>query len=127
MDYSNTFQDLQCWNKAHDFVLQTYKITAFFPKAKIDSLTSQFRRAATTIPANIAAGYKKTGIKDKLRFFNMAQGRLEECRYYIMLSKDLNSTEIDAFDLLNHILIDVSRLLNAYCNKINQFLHLDPP
>jgi four helix bundle protein len=122
MEYSKTFKDLQCWNKAHDFVLQTYKATAYFPKSEIYGLTSQFRRAAISIPANIAEGYRKTGVKDKLRFFNIAQGSLEECRYYIILSKDLNYIEAESFEFLSDLLVNSSRLLNAYCNKINQSL-----
>lgn len=113
---TNTFQDLIVWQKAHLFVLLTYKVTSLFPKEETYGLTSQFRRAATFIAANIAEGYKKKGVKDKLRFFNIAQGSLKECRYYIILSKDLNYTNNS--DKLNKIIVEVSKLLNAYCRTI---------
>lgn len=120
MAFSSSFKDLHRWNKAHEFVLRVYKTTEQFPKSEMYVLISQFGRAAISIPANIAEGYKKTGVKDKLRFFNIAQGSVEECRYYIILSKDLNYIELNDFNGLNELLEDSSRLLNAYCNKINQ-------
>ncbi len=113
---TNTFLDLIVLQKAHLFVLSTYKVTKTFPKKETYGLTSQFRRAATSISSNIAEGYKKKGIKDKLRFFNIAQGSLEECRYYIILSKDLNY--INNFEELNKLITEVSKLLNSYCKTI---------
>ncbi|MBD2168896.1 four helix bundle protein [Tolypothrix sp. FACHB-123] len=78
---ARTFQDLIVWKKAHQFVLAVYKLTSQFPKSEIYGLSSQFRRAAISIPANIAEGFKKKGTADKVRFMNIAQGSLEECRY----------------------------------------------
>ncbi len=113
---TNTFQDLIVWQKAHLFVLSIYKVTKTFPKEETYELTSQFIRAATSIAANIAEGYKKKGIKDKLRFFYIAQGSLKECRYYIILCNDLNY--INNSDELNKTIIEVSKLLNGYCKTI---------
>ncbi len=110
------FEDLIVWQKAHQFVLAVYSTTKSFPKEERYNLTSQFRRAATSIAANITEGYKKKGTKDKLRFFNIAQGSLEECRYYIILSKDLNYIN-DNQELKNKI-EEVNKLLNAYCRSI---------
>jgi four helix bundle protein len=72
-----TFTDLIVWQKAHEFVLDIYKYTESFPKAEIYGLTSQFRRAAISIAANIAEGFGKRGKADKARFYNIAQGSLE--------------------------------------------------
>lgn len=88
MTYS--FKDIKAWQYAHQFVLQVYRITKLFPEFEKFGLCSQFQRAAVSIPANIAEGYKKIGKADKLRFFNIAQGSLEECRYYVLLAKDLD-------------------------------------
>ena len=66
---TNNFEDLDVWKNAHQFVLTVYKLTNQFPKEELFGLTSQFRRAAISIPANIAEGYKKRGIKDKLRLY----------------------------------------------------------
>jgi four helix bundle protein len=76
MEKRNSFKDLIVWQKAHLFVLTVYKASDEFPKTEMYGLTSQFRRASVSIAANIAEGYKKKGIKDKLRFYNIAQGSL---------------------------------------------------
>lgn len=78
-------------------------------------LTSQFRRAAVSIAANIAEGFKKKGKQDKLRFYDIAHGSLEECRYYIILATDLSY--FDGTKLSNEI-EEVSKLLNAYSKAI---------
>jgi four helix bundle protein len=111
------FQDLIVWKKAHEFVLMVYKYTTDFPKMEIYGLTSQFRRAAVSIPANIAEGFKKKGRADKARFLNIAQGSLEECRYCLILSKDLGYGEPRK---LNVQLTEVSKLLTAYTASINK-------
>lgn len=87
MAASKTFEDLIVWQKAHAFVLRVYQLTARFPKEELFGLTSQLRRAAVSIPANVAEGFKKLGKADKLRFYNISQGSLEECRYYLMLAR----------------------------------------
>ena len=83
------FQELIVWQKAHQFVLGVYNYTKSFPKEEVYGLTSQFKRAAISIAANIAEGYKKKGKADKARFMNIAQGSLEECQYYSTLAGDL--------------------------------------
>jgi len=84
------FEDLVVWQKAHQFVLGIYQFTESFPSKELYGLTSQLCRAAVSIPANIAEGFKKRGKADKVRFLNIAQGSLEECRYCLILSADLH-------------------------------------
>ena len=115
---SKIFTDLMVWQKAHTFVLAVYKNTENYPKSELFGLVSQFRRAAISIAANIAEGYRKTGRADKLRFMNIAQGSLEECRYYIILSNDLNYMNEQIKIELTGLIEEVSRLLNAYCKGI---------
>jgi four helix bundle protein len=112
---AKTFKDLIVWQKAHRFVLATYTLTASFPKSEIYCLTSQMRRAAISIPANIAEGFKKHGASDKLRFLNFSQGSLEECRYYLILIQDLNYAVTSDTEAL---LEEVSRMLSAYASAI---------
>jgi four helix bundle protein len=90
-------------------------LTNIFPKEEMYSLTSQLRRAAISIPANIAEGFKKRGKADKGRFLNIAQGSLEECRYYLILADDLG---YGGTAELNRQLEEVSKLLEAYCSSI---------
>jgi len=112
---AKSFQDLIVWQKAHTFVLATYKQSDSFPKHEIYGLTSQLRRAAVSIPANIAEGFKKKSRLEKARFLNIAQGSLEECRYYLILAKDLGYGDTDQ---LMAQLEEVSRLLAGYLSSI---------
>lgn len=120
METAKTFEDLIVWQKAHQLVIGIYAYTKQFPREEIYGLTSQFRRASVSVAANIAEGFKKRGKKDKARFMNISQGSLEECRYYIVLSRDLCFGENDK---LRNLLEEVSRLLAAYhqaiCKSIN--------
>lgn len=110
-----TFEDLIVWQKAHQFVLGVYGLSGGFPKFEIYGLAAQFRRAAVSIAANIAEGFRKRGKADKARFFNISQGSLEECRYYLILSRDLNYGDVSE---LNHLLVEVSKLLDAYSLRV---------
>jgi four helix bundle protein len=86
MMLARNFESLEVWKKAHVFVLATYRMTAAFPKHELYGLTSQLRRAAVSIPANIAEGFAKPTKPDKLRFYGISQGSIEECRYYLVLA-----------------------------------------
>ena len=112
---AKTFEDLLVWQKAHSFVLAAYRITAAFPKHEVYGLSAQFRRAAVSIAANIAEGFRKRNKADKARFFNIAQGSVEECRYYLILSRDLGYYANTETDSLIH---EVSKLLDAYSRSI---------
>ena len=86
-----------------------------FPKEELYGLTSQFRRAAVSIPANIAEGFRKYSEADKARFLNISEGSLEECRYYLILAHDLKYlNKITLWNLSD----EVGRLLNAYRKAI---------
>jgi len=99
------------WKEAHQWVLAVYHFTECFPRHELFGLTSQLRRAAVSIPANFAEGYKKRSVADKARFLNIAQGSIEECRYHLILAGDLDYGDAD--DLMRD-LEEVSRMLNAY-------------
>lgn len=75
---SKSYHDLIVWKKSHDLVIEVYRITKEFPKEEMFGLTSQLRRAVTSIPANIAEGFARTGTKDNLRFYNIAAGSIYE-------------------------------------------------
>jgi four helix bundle protein len=115
MQKTNHFEQLIVWQKAHQFVLNVYSITKQFPKEELFGLTSQFRRAAISIPANISEGYSKKGTKDKMRFLNIAQGSLSECQYYLILTNDLKYADVTQLEI---DLEEVSKLLNAYSRGI---------
>ncbi|MCF7798259.1 MAG: four helix bundle protein [Lentisphaeria bacterium] len=110
---AQSFRDLLVWQKAHEFVLTVYKMTEQFPESEKYGLTSQIRRSAISIPANIAEGFKKQGKLDKIRFYNISQGSLEECKYYLILAHDLqyfDTTESkEALDEIGRLLSGLIR------------------
>ena len=112
---ARTFEDLIVWQKAHAWVLAAYRFSDVFPPKEVYALTSQLRRAAVSIPANIAEGFKKTGVADKRRFMNIAQGSLEECRYYLILARDLHYGDVAQLMLQRE---KASRLLDGYTRAI---------
>ncbi len=89
-------------------VLAIYHKSKVFPKAEMYGLISQIRRAGVSVAANIAEGFKKRTKPEKKRFMNIAQGSLEECRYYLILSKDLGYADTSR---LMEQLEEVSKLL----------------
>ena len=115
-----SFKDIIAWQKSYEFVLLVYKATKKFPDFEKHGLSSQFQRAAVSIVANIAEGSKKLSKADKLRFMNIAQGSLEECRCYIMLSKDLEYISEDEYNALSYSIDGASFYLNAYCKAISE-------
>lgn len=126
MEYG--FQRVIAWQKAHEFVLLVYRISKHFPDDERFGLTSQLRRAAVSIEANIAEGYRKLNKSDKLRFLNIAQGSLEECRDYHILAKDLNYIDENEFEQMRMSILMASKFLNAYCEGIvnNNAMKNDP-
>ena len=112
---AKSFRDLLVWQKAHQLVLATYELTKGFPKDELYGLTSQLRRAAVSVPANIAEGFRKYGLADKARFMNISQGSLEEVRYYYILAEDLGYGNTRS---LQDELEQVSRMLQAYVKKL---------
>ena len=115
MEKTRDFRELIVWQKAHQFVLEVYSMTSRFPREELFGITSQLRRASVSIAANIAEGYSKRGQRDKIRFFNIAQCSLSECRYYLLLTNDLKYSPIEKIGL--H-LEEVSKLLNSYQRAI---------
>lgn len=112
---AKSFEDLIVWQKAHAWVLSVYRLSESFPVKENYALTSQLRRAAMSVPANIAEGFKKRGTRDKLRFFNIAQGSLEESRYFLILTRDLGYGDVSE---TVEKLAEVSRLLESYHRTI---------
>src|SRR5438128_8960795 len=114
---AKNFQDLIVWQKAHQFVLCVYRVTRTFPREELYALTSQFRRAAVSIAANIAEGFRKRSRSDKARLMNISQGSIEECRYYLILARDLEYG-YDQRQMAQ--LEEVSKLLDRYCSALLQ-------
>ncbi len=112
---AKTFEDLIVWQKSHRAVLRIYRLSANFPKTEMYGLTQQLRRSAVSVPANVAEGFKRRGRTDKARYLNIAQGSLEETRYYLILARDLGYSSDP--QLLSD-LEEVGRLLGAYSRTL---------
>jgi len=105
------FRGLLIWQKAHQFVLSVYNYSDYFPQKEVGGLTPQFRRAAVAIPASIVESLWKENRAEKCRLMTAARTSLEECRYYLVLAKDLGYG--DHPELLPQ-LEEVSKLLEKY-------------
>jgi four helix bundle protein len=112
---SKSFEDVAVWQKAHAWVLAVYRYSAKLPRHELFGLTAQLRRAAVSVPANFAEGFKRQGRPDKLRFYNIAQGSLEECRYYLRLTQDLGYGDVSE---LVAGLREISQMLESYSRKV---------
>jgi len=107
---SLSFTDLDVWKRAHQATLAVYKITKSFPSDERFGLTQQMRKAAFSIPANIAEGFGRRQPRDKAHFYVISKGSLEELRYYLILARDLGYMA-DSNELAG-LLDDTARMLN---------------
>lgn len=112
---ARSFKDLVVWQRAHRFVLEVYRFTRSFPAEERFGLTAQLRRAAVSVRANIAEGFPKRDSSNKIRFFNIAQGSLEEVHYYLILAADLGYGNSAS---LLEMCDEVGRLLNGYAAAV---------
>jgi four helix bundle protein len=111
---AQSFEDLIVWQKSHQLTLLVYRLTAEYPKFELYSLSAQMRRAAVSVPANVAEGFKKRSRPEKARLMNIAQGSLEELRYYFILSRDLGYVK----EIERERIEEVGRLLGAYTRTL---------
>src|SRR5262245_23697489 len=112
---AKTFRDLDVWRLAHEVALATYRLTETFPAKERYGLTSQMRKAAVSIPANIAGGVVRRGDQDKIRLYNYAEGSAAELAYYFILAPDLKYCERPAQsqEQLDHVSRMLRRLIKA--------------
>jgi four helix bundle protein len=124
MEPAKSFRDLIVWQKAHQLVLAVYRYSDNFPGKEMYCLIPQLRRAAISVPANIAEGFKKKSKPDKVRYMNISQGSLEEVRYYLILAADLGYGNSDK---LSDDLDIVSKMLEGYMSSIRKSILMKVP
>jgi four helix bundle protein len=112
------YKELKVWEKAHELVLAVYQVCFRFPKDEAFGLTSQFKRSAISIPANIAEGCGKSTSKDTVNFFHIALGSLHETEYYCLLSKDLNFVQLETYTSLQEKISEIKAMLVSLIKKI---------
>ncbi|MBZ0301988.1 MAG: four helix bundle protein [Anaerolineae bacterium] len=104
---------LMVWEKAHRLTLDIYQMTATFPKEKLYGLTSQVKRAAASVPANIAEGSGRGSNPELFRFLRIATGSAYELEYHILLAHDLNLLTEENYERLNSQVMEVKRMLTG--------------
>ena len=112
------FQDLKVWQRSHSLVLEIYRLTQNFPETERFGMTSQLRRAAASVPTNIAEGSKRQHRPDYARFLNIAEGSLAETEYLILLSSDLGYLPADVATHLTGEMTEIARMLFALRSKV---------
>jgi len=117
-----SFQDLNIWKEAHELVLEVYGITKNFPKDEAHGLISQIRRAATSIPSNIAEGMGRNTKKELLSFSYNARGSLSEVIYHLILSKDLKYINQKDFDALYNRYNGLGKGINVFISKLKNLV-----
>ncbi|MEN8187175.1 MAG: four helix bundle protein [Bacteroidota bacterium] len=115
MGKDKSFKQLILWQKAHALVLEIYKLTSSLPESERFGLINQIQRSSVSVPANVAEGYGRISIKEKIRFLYIANGSLEETRYFLILIQDLNYSKTEK---IQENLREVSRILNSYIKKL---------
>ena len=114
------FREIKVWAKAHLLTLEVYKVTATFPREETYGLTSQLRRSAASIPANIAEGFGRGGNVELARFLQIGMGSASEVEYHILLARDLNLLSKKIYDDLNGRIVEVKRMLAALLLKVRR-------
>ena len=114
------FRNLEVWSKAHSLTLNCYKATGGFPRTEQFGITSQIRRCAASIGANIAEGCGKRGNGERQRFLGIAAGSASELQYHFLLAKDLSLLATEEYDRLNSAVVEVKRMLASLILKIDR-------
>lgn len=115
---SKDFRQLKVWQKSHQLALNLYQITASFPRAEAYGLTAQIRRAAVSIPSNLAEGCGRSGDAELARFCNIARGSASELEYQLLLAHDLNLIQLDDYEQLVQQTTDIKRMLTVFARKL---------
>ena len=112
------FRDLKVWQKSHQLALEVYRSTSTFPREELYGLTSQIRRASSSIPANIAEGCGRNSPNELRRFLEIAMGSTSELEYHLLLAHDLNMLVQDRYEILNTQTCEVKRMLAVFIRKL---------
>jgi four helix bundle protein len=117
----NTFHDLRVWKEAHNLVISIYKETKNFPKDELFGLTNQIRRSAVSITSNLAEGFGRETIKDRVHFYIISLGSLNETQNQLLISKDVEYLSLDSWSKLEEQIITVNKMLNGLIKKSRSY------
>ena len=114
------YRDLQVWAKAHHLTLELYRVSRQFPREEIYGITSQLRRAAVSIGANLAEGCGRRTSSELARFVRIAMGSASELDYHLLLSRDLGFMAADEFTSASSALVEVRKMLTSFLNSVEE-------
>lgn len=112
------FRQLKVWQKAHQLTLEVYRLTATFPREEIYGLTAQMRRAAASVPSNLAEGCGRNSDAELARFSSMAAGSASELEYQLLLARDLNLIQTNDYQSLTEQTVEIKRMLTVFIQKL---------
>ena len=113
-----SFTDLIAWQKGHQLVIAIYKTTNNFPRKEIFALINQMQRCVVSVTSNIAEGFSRQGIKEKIQFYYMALGSVTELQNQLLIAKDISYLSKNEFDKLAERTIEVNKLINGLIKSI---------
>ena len=114
------FRKLKVWEKSHALALAVYTVTTAFPKDELYGVTSQIRRASTSIPANIAEGCGRNGSAELARYLHIAMGSASELEYFLLLARDLRFLEDTGYQSLARDVIEVKQMLTSLIQRVRE-------
>jgi four helix bundle protein len=112
------FKELKVWTKAHEMTLELYRLTRQFPREELYELTSQIRRAASSMGANIAEGSGRRSDGEMSRFLHIARGSAVELEYHLLLARDLELLPISRFSVLVRQVDEIQRMLTSLIQRV---------
>ncbi len=120
------FTDIRAWQRAHALVLEGYRVSRDFPKEGRYVVTSQLRRAAVSVPTNIAEGAKRDSNAEYSRFLNVAEASMAETEYLLLLCRDLGYLDPAIAETLMRDSDEISRMLSKLRAKVSETLNPQP-
>lgn len=117
-----SYRELEVWQKAHELVLLVFRLTEKFPRSDMFGIVSQVRRSSSSVAANISEGFGRGTTREFLRCLQIARGELEETRYFMLLSRDLERISEDEFSNVNTSCDTIGKLMNALGRALKQRL-----
>jgi four helix bundle protein len=120
MEKIRSFRDLDAWKEGHRLVIEIYKATKNFPKEEMFGLSNQLRRSAVSITSNIAEGFSRKSLKEKIQFYSMAKASNTELQNQLLIARDVGYLSKEKFKEVEEQSIRVNKLISGlirYCKK----------
>lgn len=118
MERIKNFKDLRIWQKGIEIVKRVYSLTRGFPKEEVYGLTAQMRRAAVSIPSNIAEGFKRYHRKEFKQFLHITLGSTAELETQVYIARELNFIDEERLNDITDMLIHQSKMISSLVNKL---------